>query len=233
MEAAPDGLPVGIRDYRERYRVERVPRHYSGRLHLASTSLTSLVGVALAINQIHAPSLLEWGTVPAAFLVANLAEYLGHRFPMHHRYPGLAAVFRRHAGTHHRFFVADAMAGRDARDWHVTLFPPILILFFFGVIGAPLAGLLLWLAPPNVAWLFVATAITYFLTYEWLHLSYHIASGSLLGRLPGVASLARHHQRHHDPLLMGRCNFNITFPIVDRVVGTSAPDRQLTRSPGA
>jgi len=35
--------------------------------------------------------------------------------------------------------------------------------------------------------------------------------------------LRRHHAAHHDPRLMTRYNFNVTFPIADRLFGTVAP----------
>ena len=75
------------------------------------------------------------------------------------------------------------------------------------------AGLLLRaLAGTNVAALFVATAMGYFLGYEWLHLAYHLGHGG---------PLRRHHAAHHDPAQMGRYNFNITFPVCDLLFGTA------------
>ena len=59
--------------------------------------------------------------------------------------------------------------------------------------------------------------------YEWLHFGYHVPADSPIGRLPLVAALRRHHQTHHDPALMASWNFNITFPIGDRLFGTSHP----------
>jgi sterol desaturase/sphingolipid hydroxylase (fatty acid hydroxylase superfamily) len=95
-----------------------------------------------------------------------------------------------------------------------------MLFFFLGVVAAPVGGLLFLVASPNVAWLYVATAISYFLCYEWLHFAYHQPPQGLIGRLPFVAVLRRHHMRHHDPSLMSRWNFNITFPICDAVFGT-------------
>jgi sterol desaturase/sphingolipid hydroxylase (fatty acid hydroxylase superfamily) len=63
--------------------------------------------------------------------------------------------------------------------------------------------------------------MSYFLTYEALHFAYHLHPESWVGRLPLMDVLRRHHTRHHDPKLMGLYNFNITFPICDRVFGTS------------
>ena len=46
---------------------------------------------------------------PLAMSYANLAEYLGHRYPMHRPWRGLGLVYRRHAAQHHRFFSDEAM----------------------------------------------------------------------------------------------------------------------------
>ena len=85
---------------------------------------------------------LEWLAVPLAFAYANLAEYFGHRFPMHRPFPGLGPVYKRHAGQHHRFFTDEAMLVESRRDFRALLFPPMLVIFFFGLFGVPvLTGL--------------------------------------------------------------------------------------------
>ncbi|MBT8064765.1 MAG: fatty acid hydroxylase family protein, partial [Gammaproteobacteria bacterium] len=96
-----------------------------------------------------------------------------------------------------------------------VLFPPVMILFFIGGFGVPMWLLLHWLATENVAWLAVATGTAYYLNYEWLHLAYHCDPRSRIGRIPGIQALRRLHLRHHDPRLMTRYNFNITYPIGD------------------
>ena len=41
-----------------------------------------------------------------------------------------------------------------------------------------------------------------------------------LARLPLLSRLRQHHMAHHDLRLMGHYNFNITFPLCDRLFGT-------------
>ena len=162
----------------------------------------------------------EWLTVPLAFLYANLAEYLGHRGPMHHKTRFLAGIFQRHAVEHHSFFTNEAAIFETTRDYRAVLFPPILMVFFFGAFAAPLGAILYFVATPNVCFLFVLTAILYFLNYELLHFAYHSDPRSLIGRLPFVQSLRKHHIAHHDKRLMTRYNFNITYPVCDWLFGT-------------
>ena len=84
--------------------------------------------------------------------------------------------------------------------------------------------MLAWLTTANVARLFVATAVGYFLTYEWLHFAYHQPPDSAVGRLGLVRALRRHHTIHHDHAQMQKHNFNITFPICDTIFGTTRRD---------
>ena len=198
-------------EFREKYRGEAIGPRYSGGLHFAFTSALALGVIAFALSKVRAPG---WAllAVPLTFLYANLIEYLGHKGPMHRPVRLLRLVYRRHSLEHHAFFTRAQMQVESARDFKMVLFPPLLIVFFFGVFALP-AGLLLGaLAGTNVAALFVATAMAYFLCYEWLHLAYHLGYGG---------PLRRHHAAHHDPALMGRHNFNITFPICDLLFGTA------------
>ena len=206
--------------YRRRYRARFIGRGYSGWLHLAFTASVSLAVCAFAFGQLHQPAWYEWLTIPVAFLYTNLMEYWGHRGPMHHRRRWLGAVYRRHTLRHHRFFHQDAMAFGNSRDFHAVLFPPVLVVFFLSATVVPSALLVGWLLGANVAWLYIATVFGYFLNYELLHFAYHAGENSWVGGLPGMAALRRLHTQHHDPRLMQRCNFNITYPIGDWLFGT-------------
>jgi len=213
-------VPREVEKFRIDYRRENVGPRYNGWLHFAFTSAGSLAVLALAASRVHDVSALEWLTVPIAFLFANVCEYFGHKGPMHRPKRGMAILFQRHTREHHHFFTHDAMAYESSRDFKMVLFPPVMLFFFLGVIATPIAGVLFLVASANVAWLFVMVAMGYFLTYEWLHFVYHLGEHSLVGRLPMVKALRRHHQTHHDKALMGKWNFNITFPISDLVFGT-------------
>jgi hypothetical protein len=208
---------------RAQLRARLIGPRYLGYAHLAFTSLGSLSVVLFALFRLHQVRAAEWLTVPVAFLVANAAEYFGHKGPMHHRRRGLGLVFRRHTLEHHRFFTDEAMAFEGTRDFKLVLFPPVMLLFFLGGIATPIALLARVTLGANVAWLFVAVGVGYFLTYEWLHFAYHLPASHPVARLPLVAALAHHHTVHHDPSRMARFHFNITFPIFDRLLGTMAP----------
>jgi hypothetical protein len=193
---------------------------YRGWLHFATTTVVTLAAIGFAIGRVRTPSAGELAAVPGFFLLANFAEYFGHRGPMHHRRRGVGLVFERHTLQHHRFYTHAAMEAESARDFQMVLFPPIMLAFFLGGIATPTGILLAWLGGANLGWLFVATAASYFLTYEWLHFAYHQPATSWIARRALVRRLRRHHALHHDLARMTTVNFNITFPIADRVFGT-------------
>lgn len=113
-----------------------------------------------------------------------------------------------------------AMPIESRRDLRALLFPPILVIFFFGGFDVPVWFLLEAFVSANVAWLFVASAIAYYLNYELLHTAYHMPDGHWLGRLGLVRRLCWLHQAHRDPRLMASRNFNITYPLGDWLFGT-------------
>lgn len=214
-------VPERVASFRESYRRQHVGPRYSGRGHFAFTSLASLGAIAFALSRLEAVRPLEWLTVPAVFLFGNVVEFLGHRGPMHHRRRGLGLLFQRHTEQHHRFFTHDALAYESHRDVKMVLFPPVLLLFFLGGIATPLAALCFALVTPNAGWLFAASAVGYYLSYEWLHFCHHLPPGHPVARLPLMQRLRRHHATHHDPSKMQRYNFNITVPLSDWLFGTT------------
>ncbi len=209
-----------VDDYRQRYRSEEIPPGYRPRLHLLFTFGGGLVALAICLLLVENLRSVELLAVPAAFLYANLVEYVGHRWPMHRPYPGLGLIYRRHAGQHHRFFTDQAMPFDSLRDLRAVLFPPSLVLFFFGGFGIPAWWALDALFGSNVAWLFLATALAYYLNYEFLHTAYHLPDAHPLARIALVRRLKWLHQTHHDPRLMAHANFNISYPLGDWLMGT-------------
>lgn len=213
-------IPESVRQARAEFRARRISPRYSGPLHLAMTvSISMLIAIA-SIAMLDDVRPLEWLTIPLAFFYANLSEYLGHRGPMHNRTRLLGGIYQRHTVEHHSFFTNEAATFESTRDYRAVLFPPIMLIFFFGCFALPVGAILYVVASPNVCFLFVLTAILYFLVYELLHFAYHSDPQSLLGRLPFISGLRKHHMVHHDKRLMTSYNFNITFPICDLVFGT-------------
>lgn len=212
--------PESVERYREHYRATEIPARYDGRGHLLFAFGGGTLALVACLAMLRDVRPLEWLAVPLALLYANLAEYLGHRFPMHRPYPGLGLVYKRHAGQHHRFFNHEMMPLGGRRDLRAVLFPPVLVIFFFGVFATPVWFALAWLVSANVAWLFLASGVFYYVHYELLHTAYHLPPGHWLAELGLVRRLQWLHRTHHDPALMARHNFNITWPLCDWLFGT-------------
>lgn len=213
-------MDARVAEFREQYRREHISRHYRGWLHFAFTSVGALAVVIVAFSHVRNVLISELAVIPTTFLFANFVEYRVHRGPMHHRRQGLGLLFKRHTLQHHRFFTDAEMQHGGSRDFAAVLFPPVMLLFFLGAIASPVGLLLFAVASSNIAWLFVGTAVAYFLNYEWLHFAYHQPKASWTSHLPFMARLRALHTKHHDPRLMSSANFNITYPIFDRILGT-------------
>ena len=78
---------------------------------------------------------------------------------------------------------------------------------------------------PGLAGVFLIAAVAYFLMYETLHALYHLPGPTLdrlaLGRLRLFRRMQAHHAHHHVLGRMAHVNFNVTFPLMDVVLGTN------------
>jgi hypothetical protein len=206
--------------FRQRFRQEFIAESYSGNIHLAFINTWCLSGVVICALNIHHPTIKQAIVIPLTFLYTNLFEYFGHRFPMHHRYNALKAVFKRHTLQHHHFFTNTRMNCDSATDFKIILFPPVLLVFFSLFFVAPAAFAIYFFFSLNAAMFYVATTLVYYLNYEWLHLAYHLPETHFIYTIPGLKFLRRLHFQHHDIKEMDKYNFNITYPVFDLLFGT-------------
>jgi len=212
--------PDRVRAYREDYRNEVIGPSYHGWRHLATITVICAAAILLALSRASELGWRDLWIVPIAWLLANLVEYAMHRGPMHHLSVGFGRLYKRHTSQHHRFFSRERMAVDGPRDFHVTLFPAWMSLFFVGLIGVPMAVVVAWLLGLDLALLFYAAIVLYYLVYEWTHLGAHLPEGHPLTRLALIRFARNHHGIHHDPAKMRRANFNFAFPLGDWLFGT-------------
>lgn len=207
-------------NFRERFRTEVIGKSYSGKLHFVFITLWCVVGIGVCIFYLHQPTLKQLLVIPLTFLYTNLFEYIGHRYPMHHRYEALKAVFKRHTMQHHHFFTNEHMTCDSVNDFKIILFPPVLLIFFSLFFVLPAFGLIYYVFSLNAALLYVATTLVYYLNYEWLHLAYHLPETHWVYNMPGLRILRRLHHNHHNLKEMDKYNFNISYPVFDVVFRT-------------
>jgi hypothetical protein len=199
--------------------LSRVPGWYSPWLHLAFPTVAGLSIAAFALSRVEGLRAWQLAFVPLFLVFGNAVEWHVHRGVLHRRLRGLEIFFVRHTPQHHALFVAGDMAMREARELKFVLLPSYGILALLAV-TSPLTFLLAWLGQGNLAALWVASVVFHVLSYEWLHLAYHLPRESAVGRSRTLAFLRRHHETHHATHLMHRWNFNVTLPFWDVVRGT-------------
>jgi|GEM_PF-400767 len=212
--------PAEIAAQRAVHRSQRPPSLLVGWRHFAAIGALGFAATALAWRMVRATAWWEWAAIPAGFLFANFVEWLAHRYPMHRPLKPLSIMYEMHALRHHRLFTEAAMEAEAASDFDMVLFSPQSLAFFMLGVAAPTAALCFAFVSRNAGFLFTALAVDYYVLYECFHLAYHLPESCWVGRLPGMARLRRHHTHHHDLRLMADWNFNVTFPIFDRVFGT-------------
>jgi hypothetical protein len=211
----------------------RIPSWYSPWAHLAFPTLAGIAIVAFAIERIQGLAAWQLLLVPAFLVFGNAVEWHAHRGLLHRRVRFLEVLYVRHTPQHHAIFVSDDMSMHDARELKLVLLPAYGILAIL-VVTSPITVAFAWFGQPNLAALWVVSVVFYVLSYEWLHLAYHLPPESWLGRTRALAILRRHHQLHHATHLMHRWNFNVTVPLWDYVRGTvyrpaSTPTEGLAR----
>jgi hypothetical protein len=221
---------VGTVQYRERYRHEFVPESYSGYRHMFATNAICLSILVVAAIQIHSTSMMELMAAPLTFIYANYSEYDRHKGPSHHPRGWLKFLYERHTIQHHGFFTDELMTYDTSQDFKVVLFPVGLVLFYVSLLLLPEAGLMAILISTNVAAIFAVTAILCFMNLDWMHFYYHLADDSKLAKalsiLPFARAMKANHILHHNPRMMSKYNFNITYPIFDYFFGTLYREEQ-------
>ena len=206
--------------------VATIPGWYNPAIHLAIPTVFGLVlgiGAALRIHELRWFELL---VIPITLFASFGFEWRAHKYILHKRQPLLNLLYERHELMHHVIFTYDRMAMRDRRELWLILMPAYAIVLVFAMV-LPLALLLARFLGENIALLMIITSMAFFLSYEWLHMAYHMPEDSRIGRMSVIRRLREQHRRHHEPRLMKRWNFNVTFPVFDGILGTAwSPARE-------
>jgi len=175
--------------------------------------------IAVAASNLGDVKPWEWLIFAGALVLANFGEYWLHRIPFHNpRIPDF--TYFEHTMRHHAFFSYERMWVEDLNDLKFVLFDlrvvPIMVLGLM-----PLFFAVRYLGEPDLGWLFLLGAISYYAVYEVVHALSHLSPETTLGSIGIVQRLTHHHRVHHDPRLMRRFNFNFAIPLFDLVFGTT------------
>ncbi|WKZ29097.1 MAG: sterol desaturase family protein [Patescibacteria group bacterium] len=205
----------------------KIPARYSPIAHLSATVGICLAVLLLSVSMIDAFGWREAAVIPAAFLLANLVEWIAHRELLHKERFGFRVLYQQHTPRHHVMYREESMAVASRREWYFVLMPAKGV-FGIALAGAPVALALGWLMGADAAWTFMGVVGFYAGSYEVMHLIYHLPHGHAARGTEIIRKLSRHHARHHDPRVMMTKNLNVTFPIFDWIFGTIAPKHHST-----
>ena len=210
-------MTAGARSELRQELVSRIPTGYSPLFHLAVPTLLGLVVVGGSLSLLREINAWQLALVPVFLVAGNAIEWHAHRGLLHRHVRFAGRLYRAHA-QHHRVFASEDMALRDRRELRLVLLPWEAYQLILAV-ALPITIALAAAGQPNLAALWIASAVAYVLAYEWAHLVCHLPLGKAAWRIPFLAALRRHHAMHHAPQLH-RFNLNVTVPLWDLVRGT-------------
>lgn len=202
---------------RRKQLIESIPPYYEPIFHITLPSVFAFSLLILSFLSIEKLLLIQLLTIPITILFLLLFEYFLHKKVMH-KPTILRFLFEKHS-QHHFLYSNDDMEIQDWKELHYVLMPAPAIFGAFSLTLFP-GALLTLLFSNNVAWIFVTTAMIYFIFYEWLHLSYHLPKNNFISKLNIVKKLKKLHQTHHVFSNMNKYNFNVTIPLFDYLFKT-------------
>lgn len=213
---------------RERVRAKataEIPWWYLPWGHLAATAgigVAVLIVSTVQLLRLGTTHLTDWLVVPAVLVLANFFEWRVHKNVLHRRRWPMQVIYDKHTPMHHMIYIEEDMALRSTKEFRLVLIPAAGVL---GIVlaAAPVAIAVSKLWSSSAGWLFLLTASLYMVTYEVLHLCYHAPEESFIGRLAFIRVMRAHHAKHHDPRFMQNWNFNVTVPLFDWIMRTTAP----------
>lgn len=203
--------------------VSKIPLTYNPYVHAL---IPSIIGISLILASLISIQDLSWSqivTIPIVIFLLFGFEWLVHKYILHRRLFGLGELYEKHELMHHVIYTHQDMSMKDKKELYLILMPPYAIVLIF-VLLLPIIFILTSLLSFNVALLTLVTSLAFFLTYEWLHFCYHLPGHHWLARRRVIQYLRRLHTSHHNPLHMKQWNFNVTFPIFDRIMKTHRKD---------
>lgn len=218
VAAAGSRAPFGSEQYRREFR-ESVSGRLGGRWYALLNLVVLLAIICALFVSMGGFGLRHLVLLPVFFLVANGIEYFLHRYPMHRKMPGLTRLYE-HVTIHHNFYANEKFYFEEPRDYYAAILP-VYIFVGLAVLIAACAGVVYMLFGRDDALFFALVAYGYYLLYELLHFTYHAGDTAFVRSLPWLRGLSRSHIEHHQTSKMAHYNFNITFPIFDRLMGTA------------
>jgi hypothetical protein len=206
-------------------RADHLEPGYAPTRHIALTLTLAGIIAAAGVLLARRAHPIDWVVAPVFFVVANFIEWTVHSLPMH-RPLQPRIMYRNHAMLHHLAFTEANMPITRPVELGLVMMPWYTMIGLF-LVASPVMVLAGILRGPGLAGVFLLAAVAYFLMYESLHALYHLPDASLnrigVGRWRWFRALQAHHRHHHVLGRMAHVNFNVTFPLMDRLFRTNEP----------
>jgi hypothetical protein len=200
------------------------PRLWVSYYHVVYTVIFCVSGILATLYLIKTFTLIDILVIPATFVVANVMEYVIHRWPMHHRYPHVGIMFDLHM-IHHRYFFEENYRIDSFADYSMIVFPPMVLNILAFVYCPILASPIWWLLGKDAALMLFASIMGYYLLMQIIHVATHLPEHHWVVGIPGIRYLWTHHIIHHSRRHMTKVNFNFIVPLTDVIIGTATQHR--------
>lgn len=204
--------------------INQIPISYNPIGHLL---IPAFVGLLVIIGSLLLISHFSWWMLGLAVLVLFISfglEWFMHRDILHKPWKYLEPINYKHV-MHHFIYTDEDMTLKSSREWHLILMPAYAIVAVLAFI-LPSIGLFWVIFGKDIALVILSTMVGFYLSYEWLHLSYHLPADSWFGQTKAIKYLRKHHQIHHKPENMRDFNFNVTVPVFDWIMGTNRKENK-------
>lgn len=218
-------MEITNKEFREEFR-RKIPKLYNGYIHLLFNITCLLAGIIVSTYQINSLKASELFVIPLVLILGNLVVFIVHKYPLHKYMKPFSMAYKIHAKSHHVFYTHENIIFEGSKDFYILFFPTWVVLGFI-LTYFPIVYILgLYFLPHNVTMLFLCMGCVYFLLYEFVHFASHLKEDNPLLKIPGLKFMWNHHRVHHNPKLMASYNFNIVFPLFDKLFGTTYKDNK-------
>jgi hypothetical protein len=214
------------RKFRELY-VGGISPFYNGIFHIGVMYGVGSLVVFYCLTQLDNPS-WAWLTIIPVAIAGNFVEWAMHKFVMHRLIDvfALRAIYDRHTRQHHQYFTDTDYTIGTVKEHRIVFFP-LRVLIVLGIFGLLISYCVAKAINANVGYIVYMTMVSHYLIYETFHYCCHIQENWFVRNVPLVNTIRRHHAAHHNLGIMMHKNMNLTFPLADRIMGTSDLKRGL------
>ena len=211
-----------VEKFREEFR-KKIPWWYVPEIHIAVNVTTIFLVLFYSFSSLSNVLWYELLTIPLMLLFGNLFVWVFHKYPLHRPMKVMPMAYKIHTLSHHHFFTDDAIIYDSKKDFIILFFPISFVVPVNGILFPVLGHFLQGYIPANICHLFVAMAAIYLVLYEVFHFISHLPEGSKVLKIKMFKNAWLNHRIHHTHRYMGKYNFNIVFPLFDKLFKTYRP----------